>query len=261
MFGRKRKRAVELDSSVVEEPLDDTTTDASTSADAESAATSEDAESGDRPRVAGGSATAPTSPNRGVDHGPWDQTELPDGGREGRIDVGALRIRGYEGLELQLQYNPETQEVGAAMLIDGDGALQLLALAAPKSGGLWAEGVEALQEDIARNGGKSEVIQGPFGPLIRALVPQPGPDGSMSLQPAVLIGAEGPRWLLRGTLYGRAAVEQETMNRMVAVFQETVVVRGPEARSPGENLPLVIPPNMQAAGPLAPADDDNGEGQ
>ena len=59
--------------------------------------------------------------------------------------------------------------------------------------------------------------------------------------------AEGPRWLLRGIVYGQAAVEEDETSAVVAdvvnAFRLVVVRRGDEAMAPGDLLPLTMPAN------------------
>jgi hypothetical protein len=70
----------------------------------------------------------------------------------------------------------------------------------------------------------------------------------------MVVGIDGPRWMLRATLIGKAAVEQEAHDRLLAVVQDTVVVRGEVPMSPGEVIEL-RPPARPAGTPADPADD------
>ena len=63
--------------------------------------------------------------------------------------------------------------------------------------------------------------------------------------------AEGPRWLLRGIVYGQAAIEEDLDNPAVAAvieaFRSVVVRRGDEAMAPGDLLPMTMPSDLQPA--------------
>jgi hypothetical protein len=61
-----------------------------------------------------------------------------------------------------------------------------------------------------------------------------------------VIGVDGPRWLLRGTLLGRAAVEPEAAPPMEQALRNVVVVRGSEPMAPRESLALRLPAGAQA---------------
>ena len=64
--------------------------------------------------------------------------------------------------------------------------------------------------------------------------------------------AEGPRWLLRGIVYGQAAVEDDLESPVVAdvlaAFRQVIVRRGEEAMAPGDLLPLSMPSTVTAGG-------------
>ncbi|HEU5486298.1 MAG TPA: DUF3710 domain-containing protein [Microlunatus sp.] len=186
--------------------------------------------------------------------GPWDVTEVdldiePLPGRA-RIDLGSLIITGSGGAELRLQVNEETQQIVSAMLIKGDSALELGAYAAPRSGGLWPELRQEIIESATDAGGSAAVVEGPFGVEVRRLLPVTTPDGEEGYQPSRMWVVEGPRWLLRGILYGQAALEdglEPPVADLLTAFREVIVRRGEEARAPGDLLPLTIPSDVEPA--------------
>lgn len=184
--------------------------------------------------------------------GPWDSTEVdldvePLPGRA-RIDLGSMIITGFGGAELRLQVAEETQQIVSAMLIKGDSALELGAYAAPRSGGLWPELREEIVEAATEAGGSAALVEGPFGVELRRLLPVTTPDGEQGYQPSRMWVVEGPRWLLRGILYGQAGLEdglEPPVADLLTAFREVVVRRGEEAKSPGDLLPLVIPADVE----------------
>lgn len=178
--------------------------------------------------------------------GPWDVAEidLAESDDQPQIDLGAMIVPGFPGAELRLQVAEETQQITSAMLISGDSALELGAYAAPRSGGLWAE----LREDIAvattEAGGSASLAEGPFGVELRRLLPVTTPDGQEGYQPSRMWVVEGPRWMLRGIVYGEAALtedEEPPVADLLAAFREVVVRRGDQAMAPGDLLPLRLP--------------------
>ena len=78
------------------------------------------------------------------------------------------------------------------------------------------------------------------------------PEGRTGHRPARFIGADGPRWFLRGVITGKAAVEPAAAERLEQVFAQTVVVRGTEARPPRDLLPLRLPGAAPVIGTVAP---------
>ena len=187
--------------------------------------------------------------------GPWDITEIdldiePLPGRA-RIDLGSIIITGFGGAELRLQVSEETQQIVSAMLIKGDSALELGAYAAPRSGGLWPELRQEIIDAATEAGGSAAVVEGPFGVELRRLLPVTTPDGEQGYQPSRMWVVEGPRWLLRGILYGQAALEdglEPPVADLLTAFREVIVRRGEEAKAPGDLLPLTIPSDVEPAG-------------
>jgi Protein of unknown function (DUF3710) len=201
--------------------------------------------------------------------GPWDISEVDDldGTDQGpRIDLGSLIVTGVPGSELRLQVAEETQEIVSAMLIletavdTGSGgtgrkqtvssALELGAYAAPRSGGLWSELREEISAAATAQGGSASLREGPFGVELHRFIPVTTPDGEQGYQPSRMWVAEGPRWLLRGIVYGQAALEEDLESPVVtdvlAAFRQVVVRRGEEAMAPGDLLPLSMPSTVGA---------------
>jgi hypothetical protein len=131
-------------------------------------------------------------------------------------------------------------------------ALELAAYAAPRSGGLWAELREEISEAATAQGGSASLREGPFGVELHRFIPVTTPEGEQGYQPSRMWVAEGPRWLLRGIVYGQAAVEDDVESPVVAdvlaAFRQVVVRRGEEAMAPGDLLPLSMPSAVTSGG-------------
>lgn len=186
--------------------------------------------------------------------GPWDVDEVdPDELAEPnplRIDLGSLLITGFEGMELRLQIAEETGQVVSALMMSGESALEVAAFGAPRSGGLWAELREEIIEATAEADGTVAHAKGPFGTELRRLLPVTTPDGQQGYQPSRMWVAQGPRWCLRGVLYGEAAVTEGLdgpVEVLLDTFRSIIVRRGDDAKAPGDLLPLNLPEGAQAA--------------
>jgi hypothetical protein len=247
IFRRNRKRADEADLDDVSPELDDPN---------EAAA---EPDEGFAPRA--GDEGGPTDGELDLDaldardwraEGPFDISEVED--VEGtpempRIDLGSMVLAGFPGAELRLQMSEETQQIVSAMLIHQDSALELGAYAAPRSGGLWAELREEIMASATEAGGSAQLAEGPFGVELRRLIPVTTPEGEEGYQPSRMWVAEGPRWLLRGIVYGQAALEEgldSPVAEMLTAFRQVIVRRGEEPMAPGDLLPLVMPQNLVA---------------
>lgn len=186
--------------------------------------------------------------------GPFDIEEVdldvePDPGSP-RIDLGSLVLTGFEGLELRLQVSEESKQVVSAMMVRGDSALEVAAFAAPRSGGLWSEVRADMMKSTTESGGSVAVVEGPFGTELRRLLPVKTPDGKKGYQPSRMWVAQGPRWMLRGIVYGQAAVAdglESPVAELLETFRHIVVRRGDDPKAPGDLLPLTMPDNARPA--------------
>jgi hypothetical protein len=199
--------------------------------------------------------------------GPYDITEvdsISSTEESPKIDLGSLILTAVPGSELRLQVAEETGEIVSAMLVietiveppasanqqrqTYSSALELGAYAAPRSGGLWADLRDEISRSATEAGGTASLGEGPFGVELRRLIPVTTPDGEEGYQPSRMWVAEGPRWLLRGIVYGQAAIEDDTDSPVVAdvldAFRQVIVRRGDEAMAPGDLLPLTMPSNV-----------------
>ena len=181
--------------------------------------------------------------------GPFDSTEVDAEvlEAEDRIDLGALVISGRPGMELRLQVDEQSGQVQAILLVLEDSALELSAFAAPKTSGIWTEVRREIAAEASRMGGTATETEGPFGTELVLVVPVEDPDGQIFSQTSRVIGVDGPRWLLRATVLGRAAVEPDAAPPMEETLRSTIVVRGSEPMAVRESLPLRLPPGAQPA--------------
>jgi hypothetical protein len=182
--------------------------------------------------------------------GPYDSSEVDPEllEAEDRIDLGALVITGMPGMELRLQVDEQSNEVQAVLLVLEDSAPELRAFAAPKKAGIWADVRREIAAEATRMGGTASEAEGPFGAELVLVVPVEDPEnGQIFSQTSRVIGIDGPRWLLRGTVLGRAAVEPEASPPMEESLRNVVVVRGSEPMAPREALALRLPAGAQPA--------------
>jgi Protein of unknown function (DUF3710) len=195
-----------------------------------------------------------TEAGAGRSGGPFDVSEIDAATLEAddRIDLGGLVITGLPGMELRLQVDEQSGEVQAVLLVLADSALELRAFAAPKTSGIWSDVRREIAAEATRMGGTATDQQGPFGTELVLVVPVEGPDGKMFSQTSRVLGVDGPRWLLRGTVLGRAGIEAAAAKPLEDAFRSVVVVRGTEPMAPREPLALRLPANAQPTGPEGP---------
>jgi hypothetical protein len=75
-------------------------------------------------------------------------------------------------------------------------------------------------------------------------MPQTGPNGEQLFHVSRVWFAEGPRWLLRGTLLGEAALDASNDAKagpFLEFFRNLVVRRGNKPMVPGELITMELP--------------------
>ncbi len=183
------------------------------------------------PETAVRSATVVPGPTTG----PWDEKDVPREDTTARIDLGGLTVPFVSGVDVRVEVMDNV--VVAAALADGASQLVVNAFAAPKSSGLWADVRQEIAESLRTSGGAAEEQTGPFGPELRARIP----DGNGGMPAARFIGVDGPRWFLRGLMTGPAATDTLQARRLEEAFRGIVVVRGSDAMAPRDPLALHLP--------------------
>ena len=175
--------------------------------------------------------------------GPFDESESESADQDvPRLNLGSLLIPGLPGIGVQVEADPNTQEVRAVTAVGEGAAVQLQAFAAPRSEGLWDEiRAEMLAELAETAGARVSEGEGSFGPEIRGMLPARTPEGEQVTQPVRFVGIDGPRWFLRAVFLGRAAVEPDPADVLHQLVRETIVVRGASAMAPRDPLPLTLP--------------------
>jgi hypothetical protein len=171
-----------------------------------------------------------------VTTGPYDPEDVADD--LSRLDLGGLLVPVPDGTELRVDVNPEGNVV-AAVAVNRASQMQLNPFAAPRREGIWDDvRTEIAQSLAAQPGSDPQEVDGPFGRELHARIPA-GQAGQTTS--ARFIGADGPRWFLRGLITGPAATDPVQAAPLEELFRGTVVVRGNEAMAPRDAIPLRLP--------------------
>ncbi|HJU96986.1 MAG TPA: DUF3710 domain-containing protein [Jiangellaceae bacterium] len=236
MFRRRRRRS---------EPDAAPDTDATVPASA-------DAGSPDPTGTGGAVADEPADPPAKTPRpdGPLDLSEVdPDEPGPPRVDLGGIRVRIGPRMQLQVQVD-ERSGIGTGVRVVHEGAAVLMvAVAAPRSSGLWGQTRLQVAAEARRRGGTVTEAAGPFGTEVRIVVPVRTAEGKSGLQPSRVVGIDGPRWMLRATFLGTAISDPQAFARLVKVVREVVVVRGDRPMAPGDVIPVTAPTRPEQATP------------
>lgn len=173
--------------------------------------------------------------------GPFDVSEV--GQLRPYIDFGSLRLAPNQDIKLRAELDEKTKKVVALTVMFQESTLQLQAFAAPKSAGIWQDALEPIQNSLTKQGGTVELRNGLVGQEIRADIPIEA-NGKKTMRSSIFIGVDGPRWMLRGVIYGKAANDADQYQKVIGIFRSTVVDRGNVPLPPNELLPLRLPENQ-----------------
>ena len=193
--------------------------------------------------VTGGWTPGPDPAVVPVGAGPFDEADAPADGLP-RLDLGGMRVPVFEGGELRVEVDEQSGAVVGATVVTGESALQVHPFAAPRGAGIWDEVRREIAESIEASGGSAEEAAGGFGTELHTSVPAQLPDGSLVATPARFVGADGPRWFLRGVFTGPAAVDADAAALLESACRRVVVVRGADPMAPRDPIPLRLPPEL-----------------
>lgn len=181
--------------------------------------------------------------------GPFDAAEVP--AMRPYVDLGGIKVAPREGLQLRLEVDERANRVIAVSLEYAESLLQVQAFAAPKKTGLWGPVRAELTQQMTSQGGTVSEEHGVLGPELLVKTPAPGDQGGTRV--ARFVAVDGPRWMLRGVIMGKAALDAEARERVIELFRELVVVRGEQPMPPSELLQLKVPAGVQGQRQAPPA--------
>lgn len=193
--------------------------------------------------------------------GPFDAEEVDD--QLERINFGSVLVPAIDGMQIRVELDEAENVVAVSVLVD-ESVLQLQAFAASRSEGLWNDVRQEIAEGVRASSGRAREAEGPFGRELHATVSVQPAEGVTQNQEVRFVGADGPRWFLRGLISGPAAIDPARAGAIEEVFGKVAVERGSHAAPPREPLPLTVPasPNLvpeDAADPSDPAAPSAGE--
>lgn len=189
-----------------------------------------------------------SSPDDRATAGPFDVSEVP--AMRPYVDLGGIKIAPREGLQMRLDVDERAKRVVAASLNYEGSVLQVQAFAAPKKSGLWNQVRSEVARQMSEQGAQVQEEAGELGPELAVRTKAPADQGG-GVRLVRFVGVDGPRWMLRGVIMGKAAGDAETRAKVIQLFREVVVVRGDQPMPPSELLPLQVPAGLQQQGGAA----------
>lgn len=236
IFGRKKREAA-----AAAEPIEEAVEETVTEEEAAPVAPAEDALS----KAEAQAAIWDEAFSR--DEGPFDYNEVDleaDADEVKRLDFGSLIVTPFEGMNLQLQMNRQTESVQSLLVGDGSSGLEVAAFAGPMRTSMAPEVRADIIAATAKQKGRVQLAEGPFGAELRRMLPVTDKDGKQGMHVSRTWLVAGPGWLLRGVLLGKATLEitnAEAQVKLTEFFSNIVVRRDGKPHAPGSLLPLTIP--------------------
>lgn len=159
------------------------------------------------------------------------------------IDLGCLQIPLHPDLEIQVDVDTASNDVVSISLVLSHSVASVQVFAAATNEDTWPSVRDAIVDALTQQHVETSVELGRFGTEVHCVMPTQNDDGSTVVQPVRFVGIDGPRWFLRATIGGDAAVLGEAWAQMDEVLASIVVVRGEHAMAPGERLEFRLPVN------------------
>lgn len=183
-----------------------------------------------------------SAPADRAEQGPFDVSEVP--GMRPYVDLGSIKVPPREGLQMRIDVDEQAKRIVAVSLDCEGSTLQVQAFSAPKSTGLWHEVRRQVTALLTKQGAQFAEREGFIGPEIVTSMRVPEERGG-GVTGVRFIGVDGPRWMLRGSITGKAASDADAARVVEELFRELVVVRGEMPMPPNELLPMKVPAGVQ----------------
>lgn len=179
------------------------------------------------------------------DWGPFDIEEVDlEADDVKRIDLGSIVVTPFPKMQMQLQVDKSKEKVQSILVADGTSALEVAVFAAPMRTSIVPETRAEIITATERSQGTVEVVPGPFGAELRRRLPVKDQEGNPAVHVSRTWLVEGPGWVLRGVLMGRAAMQpddEELQLTLFEFFSNLVVRRGSQPAAPGSLLTMTVP--------------------
>jgi hypothetical protein len=160
---------------------------------------------------------------RGIDVGPWDHTEQGGPSPADLIDLGGLRIPREAGLSLRMDKGGDPPQLLSLTVRNGASTLRLQGFRSP-DGPRWEDVMARLAQNVRARDGEAKEWVGRIGPELRCVMPAEETLVGDASKPVLMLGCDGPNWLLRGIVTGADAESNDQYTWAYSYFERVVVV-------------------------------------
>lgn len=249
-FGKKKHKASDEDAAAQEsdetqaKDADSTEAEDAQAADAAEAPADEaqDATADEDAAAEADADDADDADDIDLTQGPWDYDDegIDPDDDDRYISFGSMFLPLVEGLTIRAKRSQDPQSPSPLESITvqlGDGAIEIVPFAAPKTLGLWDD----MSDELLDANKSAKVQEGRFGDEVMLPVAVKG-----KTMMTRIVGVDGPRWLLRGIFTGDAADgESDNKKALEDYFAQIIVRRGDAPLAPRDIIPI-LPPKTAA---------------
>lgn len=157
------------------------------------------------------------------------------------LNLGSVHVPQMPNLEVRVDFTTGTLVPKLIVLELPHSSISIQAFAAARHEDHWPELRDDIVASLTAQGVEINVELGPFGTEIHSVMPTVDVSGSAVIAPVRFLAVNGDRWYLRIVVSGDGAITGERSREVDAVISAVQIVRGEDAMSPGEPLPIVLP--------------------
>lgn len=182
--------------------------------------------------------------SKGLPNGPLDLSQISDDKMAEYADFGAFLVPKIAGLAIQPESPLDEKSFGSLTMQFGKAAVELLAVAAPKSQRLWEDLRKEVRGDTAKQGNTCEERHGSFGEELLVQLAVQASNGQRGHVQMRYCGVDGPNWFVRLVFNGAVSKDDSDMQMLEKAVKALVVVRGARPMTPRSIIPVVLPDEL-----------------
>lgn len=230
LFSKKQKqeeKSEETDSAVLAE---NSKAEATEEEENSPSATTDDSQSNSQPKS--------------LPEGPLDFSQITAEQMSDYADFGVFLVPKMPGLAVHPESPLDEKSFGFLTLQYGKAAVELLAVAAPKSKRLWGDLRADIRGETTKQGNTCEERVGSFGKELLVQMAVQAPNGQRGHIQVRYCGVDGPNWFVRLVFNGVVTPDDPDLVTLEAVVKTLVVVRGDKPMTPRSIIPVVLPDEL-----------------
>ena len=148
------------------------------------------------------------------------------------------------GLAVHPESPLDEKTFGSLTMQIGKAAVELLAVAAPKSKRLWPELRAQVRGETTAAGNTCDEREGSFGTELFVQLAAQDAQGNRGRVQVRYCGVDGPNWFVRLVFNGMVQADDPDLQALEQAVRQVVVVRGSRPMSPRSVIPVVLPDDL-----------------